>query len=210
MKKLLAVQISVFILISGTLGGLLAFTDVYDTVQSNIVSLLCLSCIKLDPKTQLDFIFETANGQQHPDFMLDNLTKGPVFLEFREDVCTACDIMAPVVKEIFSVEFEKDETFATTVAFGTTNVTFIHINLDHATEELKDSISVYDKDHVGGVPMFTILTLGYDRGFIKPYYTTAYGTLSLDSNEERKELLLQIIQDGIDLYNQNHAGHSTG
>ena len=208
MKKLLVVQISAFILISGALGGLFISSSVYNDVQSRIVEVLCLSCIKLDPKTHLDFTFETADGQPHPTFVLENLTKGPVFLEFREDVCAACDIMAPVVKDIFGVEFEKEETFNKTVVFDGANVTLIHINIDHATQELKDAFSVYDKDHIGGVPMFSILTLGYDRGFVKPYYTTVYGTLNLDNDEDRKEALLDIIQDGIDMYIQNHEGYT--
>ena len=209
MKKLLAVQISALLLISGALGGMLFFTDVYDEVQSRIVSILCLSCIKLDPKTQLDFTFETATGQLHSDFILDNLTKGPVFLVFREDVCAACDIMEPIVQEIFSAEYEKEDAFYKTVLFDNTNVTFIHINIDHATKDKRDSLFIYDKDHIGGVPMFTVITLGYDRGFIKPYYTTAYGTLNLDENEDRKALLTTVILDGINLYNQNHAGYKT-
>lgn len=205
---MLVVQISALLIATGSLGGMLLFTDVYDDVQSGIVSVLCLSCIKLDPKTQLDFTFETATGQLHSPFVLENLTKGIVFLAFREDVCTACDIMEPILQEIFSVEFEKEETFFETVIFDDTNVTFIHINIDHASNELQDSRLIYDKDHVGGVPMFTVITLGYDPGFIKPYYTTAYGTLNLDDNKNRKELLTKIILDGIDLYNQNFKGYN--
>lgn len=205
---MLVIQISALLIATGSLGGMLLFTDVYDDVQSGIVSVLCLSCIKLDPKTQLDFTFETATGQLHSHFVLDNLTKGIVFLAFREDVCTACDIMEPILQEIFSVEFGKEETFFETVIFDDINVTFIHINIDHASNELQDSRLIYDKDHVGGVPMFTVITLGYDPGFIKPYYTTAYGTLNLDDNKDRKELLTKIILDGIDLYNQNFKGYN--
>ena len=204
MKKIFVVQISAFILISGVLGGMLFLTDIYDEVQSNIVSVLCLSCIKLDPKTKLDFTFETTTGQPHPDFVIENLTKGPLFLAFREDVCAACDIMELVIQEIFSIEFEKEETFAVTVPFDNANVTFFHINIDHASEELQHSRSLYDKDFIGGVPMFTLVTFGYNRGFLEPYYTSAYGTLNLDNNENRKALLINIIQDGINLYKENY------
>jgi len=207
MKKMLAVQITTLILISGTLGGMLFFTEVYDEVQSRIVSVLCLSCIKLNPRTQLNFTFETATSQPHSNFVLDNLTKGPVFLAYREDACTACDIMEPIIQDIFSVHFEKEEILFKTVLFESTNVTFIHINIDHASKELKDSLFIYDKDHVRGVPMFAVVTLGYDHGFIKPYYTTVYGTLNLEDDEERKQLLMKIIIDGIDLYNQNLEGY---
>jgi len=207
MKKLLVIQISAFILIAGALGGMFLYTDAYEDVQSRIVLVLCLSCIKLDPKTQLDFTFETATNQPHSNFVLDNLTKGPVFLAFREDVCAACDIMEPVIQDIFDVEFEKEEIVIKTVSFQGTNVTFIHININHASKEMGDSLFIYDKDHIGGVPMFTIVTLGYHHGFVEPYYTTAYGILNLEEYDARKELLMNIIQDGIDLYNENKVGY---
>ena len=207
MKKLLVLQISAFILIAGALGGMFLYTDAYEAVQSRIVLVLCLSCIKLDPKTQLDFTFETATGQPHSDFVLENLTKGPVFLAFREDVCPACDIMEPIIQDIFDIEFEKEEIVIKTVILQDTNVTFIHINIDHASKEMKDSLFIYDKDHIGGVPMFTIVTLGYHHGFVEPSYTTAYGILNLERDDERKQLLLNIIQDGINLYNKNKAGY---
>lgn len=205
---MLAVQISAFIIVAGALGGILVFTDVYDDVQSRIVTVLCLSCIKLDPKTQLDFTFKTATSQ-HPDFVIENLTKGPVFLAFRDDVCQACDDMEPLIQEIFNVYFEKEETLYETVDFNGTNVTFVHISieLDHSNEEQRESRFIYDKDHIGGVPQFTIVTLGYDQGVIRPYYATAYGKLGLDNNKDRKALLIKIIQDGIFLYNENRAGY---
>lgn len=205
-QMMFVIFISLLLIFSGGLGGMLVYTDVYDEVQSRIVEVLCLSCIKLDPKTHLDFAFETANGQPHSDFVLDSLTKGPVFLAFREDVCMACDIMEPIIQEIFSVEYEKEDAVYKIVPFDNANVTFIHINIDHTVKEKRDSLFIYDKDHIKGVPMFTIITLGYDRGFIKPYYTTAYGTLGLDKDEDRKELLTNIILDGIELYNENRPG----
>ena len=200
MKKLFVVQISTLLLISGAFGGMMLFTDIYDDIQSNIVSLLCMSCIKLKYKTQLNFTFGTATGQPHPNFIRDNLTKGPVFLAFRTKVCEACDDMEPIIQEIFSVEFEKEETFYETVNFNGTDVAFIHINLDNSSEELEELFPIYDKDNVTGVPMFTIITLGYDSGFIKPYYVTAYSILS-------KELLTNIILDGINLYNKFHESY---
>jgi len=207
MKKLLIIQICVFLLFSGTLGGMLAYTNVYEEVDSGITSVLCLSCIKLTPVTQLEFTFDVAKGQDHSGFVLDSLKEGPVFITYREDVCIACDEMEPIIQDIFSVYFEKEDTFSEVVPIDSSNITFVHINIDHATAEQRESRYIYDKDHVGGVPMFTVITLGYDPGFIKPYYTTAYGTLNLDDNKNRKELLTKIILDGIDLYNQNLEGY---
>ncbi len=211
MKKLLVIQVCAIVLISGSLAGIMTTTSVYDEVQSVIVSILCLSCIKLDPKTHLEFTFETANGQNHQEFILDNLSKGPVFLAYRTNPCEACDDMEPIIQDIFGVHFEKEEIVIKTVSFDDTNVTFIHINLDETTEdtqELFDSFSIYDQDHFEAVPMFTIITLGYERGFINPFYASVYGKLNLHNDEDRKQFLLNMISDGISLYNENYEGYN--
>ena len=81
--------------------------------------------------------------------------------------------------------------------------------LNHLGELRADiaSETYTNKDFVKGVPMFTMITLGYYHGVIKPSYTTVYGTLNLDNDDERKELLENIISDGISIYNENEAGY---
>lgn len=207
MSKILVIQVGIMILISGTLGGMLLYSDIYEDVYSKIVSVLCLSCLKLNPKTHLNFTFETANDEPHPDFVLDNLTKGPVFLHYRDDVCPGCDEMEPIMKEIFGVNYSMEERFYKMVKFDNSNITFIHINLDHTDKEKRNSFFIYDKDHIGGVPMFAIVTLGYDRNFVKPYYTTGYGYLEKDTPEEAKEILIKVIKDAINIYDQNREGY---
>ena len=208
MEKILTLQITALVLISGALGGMFVFTDVYDDVHTRIVSILCLSCIKLNRVISLDFTFKTANDKDHPDFIIDNLTKkGPVFLSFRTDVCAYCDHMEPLIKEIFNLEFEKEDVFSVTVDFNGTDVTFMHINNDHATGELKDLQPFYDIDGDNAIPMFTTITLGYDHGIFKPFYNTVYGILGSDyTDEQRIEVLTNIIVDGIELYNENRPG----
>ena len=206
MKKLLAVQIIGLLLISGALGGLLSSSTIYDDVRSSIVTVLCLSCIKLDPKTVREFTFTTPNNADHPDFIIENLTRGPIFLAYREDVCEACDTMEPIIQEIFGVEYEKEETFFEPVLIDSANVTFIRINIDHTSMELRETLTFYDKENVSGLPMFTFVTLGYDRGFIKPYYVSVYGTLGLETYEERENLLTTLLQESIDLYKENLEG----
>ena len=207
MKKMMTIQIIAFIVAAGTLSGLFSYTDVYDVVESVIVRVTCLSCLKLDPKTELDFQFKTATDEEHPSFVLNNLSNGPVFLAFRADVCSACDIMEPLVMDIFNVEFGISETHREIVLIDNTEITFYHINIDHAEEEYRKAFEIYDKDNVKGVPMFTMITFGYDHGIVKPSYTTAYGTLNFDTDNERIDLLEKIISDGIYLYEQNIAGH---
>lgn len=208
MQKKLVVQVALVVFIAAGIGSLVFYYDVYDDIQDTIVSTLCLSCIKLDPVSILDFVFETANEEDHPEFVLENLTKGPLFIEYRSDVCTACDDMAPIVKDIFKLSFEKEDTLYELVNYNGSNVNFYHINLDHASKIQKDSFPIYDKDHRAGVPMFVVVTVKYERGFIKPCYTAAYGTLGLDTDNERRNLLTNIIDDGIKLYEQNHEGYS--
>ncbi|UCD14042.1 MAG: hypothetical protein JSW60_01100 [Thermoplasmatales archaeon] len=217
MKKMSVVQVALLVLIAVSFGELVfdfsvyeeLFLDfnIYDDVHDTIVSTLCLSCIKLDPVSRLDFVFETGNGEEHPEFVWKNLTKGPLFIEYRSDVCKACDDMAPIVKDIFNVSFEKEETLYKLVNYSGLNIHFYHINLDHASQAQKDSFPIYDKDNIKGVPMFVVITVKYDRGTIKPCYTAAYGTLGLDTDEERRDLLIDMIDDGVKLYEQNREGY---
>ena len=203
MKKLLSIQISALILFSSLLGGMLVFTDVYDEVYSDIVSVPCLACLKLDPKIVVDFTFQTADSGTHPSFVLDNLSKGVVFLDYSMDACPGCDIMYPVIERLFGINFEKDEMFNKTLNYGNSNVTFIYTNIQHASKERINSLSVYDKEHIGGLPMFTIVTLGNDGNVVKPYFVTLYGTLNLDNDKDRLDFLDGLMKQSIELYNQN-------
>jgi hypothetical protein len=208
MKKMVVFQISTMLIISGGLLGMFIFTDVYEDVQSNIVLVLCLSCMKLEVKTIKEFTFDTANGKPHPDFVLNNLHKGPVFLHYSENACPGCDIMFPIIKNFFNVEFRKNDIFNETVYFQNSNISYFYIYRDNSSlsQEMKDSLQIYDKDHVHGLPMFSVVTLGYDRGIVRPYYTSLYGTLGFDNDQERINLLMDTMQESIDLYNQNFDG----
>jgi len=214
MKKKFALQIVAFVLVAGMLSGLYTYTDVFDEVENVIVRVTCLSCLKLDPKTELTFQFETATDEDQPGFVWDNITKGPIFLAFRADVCAACETMEPIVKDIFDVDFGITETFKKVVNYNNMNITFYHINIDHAKGEYREAFELYDKDNVKGVPMFTMITLGYNHGVIEPAYATAYGTLegltnsdlSIPINVQRKNILENIIENGMVLYNENKIG----
>ena len=88
------------------------------------------------------------------------------------------------------------------------DITFFYTNINHASDKMKKSFPIYDKDHISGLPMFAIITLGYDNGIIRPYYTTLYGTLGLDNDKDRYIYLTELIQESIDIYNQNKEGYS--
>ncbi len=117
------------------------------------------------------------------------LKEKPVFLHYRTDRCPGCDKMEPIVAQVESVYGE--------------DLFFVHINLDHANESAVSSFNAYDSSHFKGVPMFTVLTLGYARGIVKPYYATGYGFLNKKTPEEGKIILEAMISDALRLYEQN-------
>jgi hypothetical protein len=210
MNRFFALQVCALLLISGALGGMFAFTPVYDEVREGIVLVLCLSCLKLEPKTLADFTFVTADNRSHANFVLENLSHGPVFLHFSGDACAGCDVMYPVVKDLFSIEFGKQDMFHSIINFENSSVAYIYVNIHHTIPELRDAQRIYDKDHVAGIPMFTIVTLGYDNGKVKPKYTTLYGTLATygcDTDAQRLVFLQQLMRQSIEMYEQNEAGY---
>jgi adenylylsulfate kinase-like enzyme len=118
--------------------------------------------------------------------------------------------MYPVIKDLFSIEFGKQDMYHTIVNFENSSVTYIYVNIHHTIDELRDAQPIYDKDHVGGIPMFTVVTLGYDNGIVKPKYTTLYGTLTTygcDTDAQRLVFLQQLVRQSIEMYNQNKAGY---
>jgi len=80
---------------------------------------------------------------------------------------------------------------------------FVHINLDHANESAGASFGAYDSSHFNGVPMFVVLTLGYKRGIVEPYYATGYGFLNQNTPEEGKPILESMVKDALRLYEEN-------
>ena len=209
---LLTIQVCAIIIISGSLGGMLVYTDIYDDVQSKIVEVLCLSCIKLQPHTSKEFTFKTANKKSHPDFVVNNLkNNGPILIQYGEKACVACDNMiANVIKPYFNLSFDKTKSFETMVERENTNFMYIYIYIDDGStpEERIDSFYIYDKDRIQGFPMFTIITIEYDHGGdIKPYYTSLYG--EFEENQDYKkmyETFTELLQFSNELYDRNIAG----
>jgi thiol-disulfide isomerase/thioredoxin len=207
-KAFITFQVVALVVFAGALGGFFAFTEIYEEVRSVIVTQICLSCIKLDRVYTLNYEVETANGKPHPDYILEDLKDGIIFLEFRTDVCAYCDDMAPLIKKIFNTKFEMEDIVIEVHDFNGTNVKFYHINNDHAEEPLKSLMPYYDVDGYGGVPMFTIITLNYHKGIVKPYYLTFYGILNPDyTDEERIEEITNNIHDAIEVYNIARPGY---
>ena len=87
-------------------------------------------------------------------------------------------------------------------------IPYYYVNIDHTNDIMRNSFSIYDKDHIRGLPMFSIVTLGYDKGIIKPYYTTLYGTLNLDNDSDRLNYLIELLQQSTEIYSQNSEGYN--
>ncbi len=201
MKKIFVLQITMIILFSSAGIGLLTYTDVYDSIKRKIVEELCLSCIKLGPDTDIEYRFETANNMPHPDFVLENLSKGPVVITYRIDFCPGCDELEEVLIDVLNISFGPYDVFYKKVKFNNSNITFIHINTNRVKEDslLYKSRYIYDIVGDAGNPMMVFVTYGYNHGFIEPTYATIYGLKEKPKNQ--KEELRNYIKEAIDLYN---------
>ena len=190
--------------------GLIFTTDVYNQVQDEIVEVLCLSCLKLDPTTpeEADFTFYTANDEPHPNFILNNLTTGIIFLHYSKDACSGCDIMLPTIQKLFSADYGKQDMFQKQYQFNGSTIHYYYINIDHTSNQLKQTFPIYDKEHIEGLPMFTIITLFYDHGTVRPCYTSLYGTLGPenDTPEKRYDYLTEFLTYSIGLWIENVPG----
>ena len=209
-KAFLTVQVATLIVCAGALGGMLAFTEVYDETFSRIVAVICLSCIKLDRVYSLDYETLTANNMDHyhPEHILDDLETGVVFLTFRTVVCDYCDDMEPLIMEVFDIEFEMEDCYSEIVDFHGNDVVFYHVNNDYATGDLKELQPYYDVDGYAGVPMFTIITIDYLHGITTPYYLSFYGILDPDyTDEERMQEISDQVLDVIQLWKDNIEGY---
>lgn len=197
-KKMVAQALAVLVF-AGAGTGLLLTTDVYEDIYETIVATTCYSCIKMDPLPNLEYSFETANGEPHPSFILQNLTTAPIFLGYRLDVCAACDIMDPIIQDVFDVSFAMDELAYELVEFHGSSIHFYHINLDHSAGAFKDSFTTYGGM---GVPLFVVVTLDNNNGTIEPTYAIAEGTLGLPTEEGRKLFLELMVHGAITQYEQ--------
>ena len=208
MKKFAAVQISILVIVSVSLAGMLYYTDIYEKTQGGIVEVLCLSCIKLYPLTSTDFVFETATGDPHPDFIWESLRDGPVFLHYSEDACAACDVMFPSVTEFLQVNPIKDKSYHTLTSYNDQPVHYYYIYLDDeaTSQEHLDTFNIYDKDHIHGLPMFSVVTINYAHsGIIEPYYTTLYGQFE-DTDPQRIQFFSELMDEAFVLYDENLPG----
>jgi hypothetical protein len=203
MEKLIVAQIAVFLIFTGSFGGMFVYTDIYEDVQSKIVETICLSCAKLDTNLPVQFTFETANDKNHPDFIIDILkNKGPILIQYGEKACAACeDMIYNIIQPYFEIEFDKTISRDFDIDIHGLNFT--------TSQEKIDSYDIYDIEYIKGFPMFTIITIEYDHsGIIKPYFASLYGKFEKGNNYPKMtQTFTELIETSMELWDRNIAGY---
>ena len=189
-RQLVSIIIIMGLLIGGVLGGAYLYVK-------NSSSATCLGCLGLNPFTEMKFTFKTANGADHPDFVLEKLGDKPLFIEYTQpdELCSSCKKMRPKVEDL--IKNYDDE------------IDFIIIDVSNPSSSnynYRDSFHVYDVENIHGgnfaTPTFVIITLGYDDGIVKPYFATGYGLIG-ENADEGKYMLSDTLDDALRIYDQN-------
>ena len=208
MKKMVAIQVALLVVFAGGFFGMLATTDIYEEIHDNIVSVLCLSCLKLDSKTSFSYIETTANGEDIPAFLLTNLTTGPIFLHYSQDVCHGCEIMLPVVQEFLDLSYEKQDTISTKLTIKGQELTYYYINNDHAPDALATTFALFDTTGIGARPMFVLLTLDINAdGDTIVTYASQSGVLGEDDYESQYAYTQTIVEEAISMWQSASEGY---
>jgi thiol-disulfide isomerase/thioredoxin len=204
-KQFLGIIMILGFLIIGSAAGSYGFLK-------NLMEAPCLGCLGLYPSFEIEFTFNTVDGKPHPDWILDALDDGPVFIEFTQDDinCPPCARMRPKVHEL-------EDEYSDTVVFF-----IINVNHNENAKFFKDKeeiISVtdseetkvyntYDVENVGkgrpATPTYIIFTFEKDEdGTVKPYFAVGYGEFKEEDAQKTKEELAEILDFAIIRYNHN-------
>jgi hypothetical protein len=158
-------------------------------------------------KADDSFTFETANGLDHPDFVLDILeNRGPILIMYGEKACAACDDMIyNVIQPYFEIEFDNTISGDFDIDIRGLDFTYVYIYFDDpvTSKERIDSFDIYDIRHVKRFPMFVVITIGNDGGVIKPYYTTLYGKFEENNNYPKMaQTFNELIVTSMEFYDE--------
>jgi thiol-disulfide isomerase/thioredoxin len=205
-RQFLSLVLVAGFLVIGTSGG--SFSLLGDLMVAP-----CLGCLGLYPNVQLEFVFDTANDQPHPDFVLDQLeNEGPVFIEFtqNDENCPACKRMRPYVKQL------KDE-FSDRILFIIININENEFaqyyqgdtDLDPIEDTKEKSYyAIYDLENIAGglvaTPTYAIITLGMDDdGTVKPMFAVGYGEYKEEDAKKTKDDLAIALDVSLGNYFEN-------
>jgi thiol-disulfide isomerase/thioredoxin len=205
-KQLLAIVLVIGFLVLGIAPGTYGWLqDLLDTP--------CLGCLGLYPKVELEgsrlpFTFDTEDDQPHPEYVMDALENGTVFIEFtqNDEVCPPCARMKPKIKDL-------EKKYDDRVVFIIININENELRMIHnGSEEKKvlgsekDSFHVYDTGNIAfgsiATPTYFIITWGNNtsQGDIQPYFAVGYGEFVEEDAEKTKKALAKTLDHAIGLY----------
>jgi thiol-disulfide isomerase/thioredoxin len=191
-RQFLSLIIIIGFIVIGTAAGS------YGTLR-DLMEAPCLGCLGLYPNIELDFTFETLDDKDHPDWILDELEDGPVFIEFtqNDENCPPCKRMRPYVHDL-------NEEYNDEVVFFIININEHEIARSFEGEtEVESSYNqepiyhVYDIGLIAGgviaTPTYIIITLNDDFGTVKPYFAVGYGEFTEEDAEKTAESLAEAL-----------------
>lgn len=134
-------------------------------------------------------------------------------IQYGEDGCAACDRMINnIMIPRFNLEYSETspKSFETEVNVGNISFNYVYIYIDdeNIPADRENSYEIYDKDHISGFPMFTIITIEYHHGGeIKPYYTSLYGEFEGRDYDKMYETFVELLEFSVESYDRNIAGY---
>lgn len=201
-RQLLGIIIVAGFLIIGTAAGS------YYLLEDLMVA-PCLGCLGLYPNIELEFRFETVDDQEHPEFVLERLNEGPVFIEFtqNDENCAPCARIRPKIKELED-EYSEEITFFI-INIDVNEKTMVFKN-DEQVEPISDSeekeyYQIYDVEKIAGglvaTPTYIIVTINEDDdGNIRPSFAVGYGIYKDNKEDKTKEDLAKALEYAVGQY----------
>jgi len=162
-------------------------------------------------QTKMDFRFKTVDNKEHPDFVINGLKIGPVFILFtqNDEFCPPCMRMRPEVEKL--IEKYEDQVVFFVININENEITKHfddHIQSESITNFEEDSYyNIYDFEDMGGgspaTPTFIIITYDKNSGKKQPSFTIGYGEFE-DGDATKTGLELEnALKYALELYNKN-------
>ena len=154
--------------------------------------------------------------QPHPDFVLDALEHGPVFIEYtqNDENCPPCARMRPKVHELIDEYSDKVTFFIININEHEITKYFGDEKNVKSSEVEEESFHVYDMGDIAGgrkaTPTYVVVTIDKDQdegGKIRPKFATGYGEFKENDAEKTKNELANILSFAKSMYLLNQEGY---
>jgi thiol-disulfide isomerase/thioredoxin len=170
----------------------------YSTLQT-LMEAPCLGCLGLYPNIELNFTFNTLEDRPHPDWVLESLKDGPVFIEFtqNDENCPPCKRMRPYIHDLNDEYNEEVVFYIININEHETAKSFQGKTDIKSSYSDEDAFYVYDIELiVGGViatPTYIILTLNSDGESVRPFFSVGYGEFIEEDAKKTSETLAETL-----------------